>query len=145
MKPPLRADSAAVQSIKERLAKAESERETWRASAMQEKHLEACSRVDALTVELELLEGSEKLMAEYGIVFNGRHYQHRGHRYHRLSDAVSYARLQRPPQAEPPSEAERMQMSAHAITFQDGAYCLGDYRYGRLCDALEYASPTFAR
>ena len=145
MKPPLRADSAAVQSIKERLARAESERETWRASAMQEKHLEACSRVDALTVELELLEGSEKLMAEYGIVFNGRHYQHRGHRYHRLSDAVSYARLQRPPQAEPPSEAERMQMSAHAITFQDGAYCLGDYRYGRLCDALEYASPTFAR
>ena len=142
MKP---ADSAAIQQLKERLAKAESERKTWQASANQEKHLEACSMVDALALELELLEGSEKLMAEYGIVFNGRHYQHRGHRYHRLSDAVSHARLQRPPQAEPPSAAERTQMGAHAITFQDGAYCLGDYRYGRLCDAMDYASPTFAR
>jgi len=145
MQPPLQADSAAIQALKLRLAKADSERETWRASGMQEKHLEACSMVDALTLELELLEQAEELMAEYGIVFNGRHYQHRRHRYHRLSDAVSFARLQRPPQAEPPGESERTQMSAHAITFQDGAYCLGDYRYGRLCDALDYADPTLAR
>lgn len=132
------ADSAA---IKQRLAKAESERETWRASGTQEKYLEACSMVDALALELEQLEQSERLMAEYGIVFNGRHYQHRGHRYHRLADAVSFARLQRPPHAEAPNPSERAQMSAHAITFQDGAYCLGDYRYDRLCDALDYASP----
>ncbi|HYL88063.1 MAG TPA: hypothetical protein VEU32_04775 [Burkholderiales bacterium] len=145
MNTPLHADSAAIQAVKERLAKAESERETWLASKMQEKHLEACSRVDALTLELELLERSEKLMAEYGIVFNGRHYQRDRHRYHRLADAVSFARLQRQPQAEPPSAAERTQMGEYGITFQEGAYCLGDYRYDRLCDALDYASPTLAR
>ena len=144
MKPPLHVDSTAIQALKQRLAKAESERETWRESKMQEKHLEACSMVDALTLELDRLEVSETLMAEHGIVFNGRHYQHRGHRYHRLSDAVSFARLQHPPQADAPSAAERTQMSAHAITFQDGAYCLGDYRYHRLSDALDYADPTLA-
>jgi len=132
MKLPLHADSAAIEEIKKRLAKAESGHETG-------------SSVDALKLELELLERSEALMAQYGIVFNGRHFQHRSHRYHRLADAVSFARLQRPPQAEPPGAEERTQMSAHGVTFQDGAYCLGDYRYDRLCDALEYASPTFAR
>jgi hypothetical protein len=145
MQPTLQADPATIEHVKQRIAKAESERDTWRASAMPEKYLEACSIVDALTAELELLEQSEKLMTEYGIVFNGRHYQHRRHRYHRLSDAVSFARLQRAPQAEPPSAAERMQMSAHAIIFQDGAYCLGEYRYHRLCDALDYGDPTLAR
>lgn len=131
---------AAIAAIKPRLAKAESERETWRAAGTQEKYLESCSMVDALALELEQLEQSKRLMAEHGIVFNGRHYQYRRHRYHRLADAVSFARLQRPPHAvEAPTPSQLTQMGAHAITFQDGVYCLGDYRYARLADALEYA------
>jgi uncharacterized protein involved in type VI secretion and phage assembly len=133
---------ADIAALKGHLVKAEAERETWRASGMQEKYLEACSMADALTLEIERLEQSLRLMAELGIVFNGRHYQHRRHRYHLLADAVSFARLQRPPVAEAPNSSERAQMSAHAITFQDGVYCLGDYRYDRLADALEYAAPV---
>ena len=42
-----------VGTLKDRIAKAESERESWRISGMQEKYLEACSMVDALALQLE--------------------------------------------------------------------------------------------
>ena len=64
MQPPLQADSAAIQTVKQRLAKAESERETWRESKMQEKHLEACSMVDALNLQLDLERTVQRLDAE---------------------------------------------------------------------------------
>ena len=38
-----------------RIAKAESERDTWRVSGMQEKYLEAYSMVEALELQLDLL------------------------------------------------------------------------------------------
>jgi hypothetical protein len=45
-------DIAAMQL---RIAKAESERESWRVSGMQEKYLEAYSMVEALELQLEQL------------------------------------------------------------------------------------------
>jgi hypothetical protein len=181
-----REEIAAVQA---RLTKAESERDAWRTSGMQEKYLEAYSLVEALELQLERLrqEGlrsfakkyepvplstvlpSEppragsiapdapgepaRLMAEFSIAYNGRHYQYDGYRYDYLADAVNYARLQRSmpcgsdgsgpmPSAEvveAPDESQRQLMAALAITLEDGVYHLGAYRYDRLADAVSYA------
>jgi hypothetical protein len=45
-----------IAALAARIAKAEAERDTWRASGMQEKYLEACSMVDALELQLEALQ-----------------------------------------------------------------------------------------
>jgi len=159
----LREEIAALQA---RIAKAESERDTWRTSGIQENYLEAYSRVEALELQLERLrqQGLRSLarnrapdpvsvMAELSIAYDGRHYQYDRYRYDRLADAVSYARLQRsrPPAGEgsasmppaqlvqAPDESERHLMAALAITFRDGVYHLGAYRYDRLGDAVSYA------
>ena len=159
---------AAIAAIKARLATAESGRDTWRLSGMQEKYLESCSMVEALELQLEQIEKAaresvssgdaagppgepERLMAEFGIAFNGRHYQYRTHRYQHLADAVSYAKVQRgylpaipepaapPRKVEVPNESQRKMMDAVGVTFRDGFYRLGDYCYDRLSDALDYA------
>lgn len=52
-----------IAALKERIAKAESERESWRISGMQEKYLEACSLVDALALQLERAAGRSKSQA----------------------------------------------------------------------------------
>jgi hypothetical protein len=44
-----------IAAIQTRIAKAHSERDTWRASGMQEKYLEAYSLVEALELQLERL------------------------------------------------------------------------------------------
>lgn len=44
-----------VVAMRARIAKAESERDTWRTSGMQEKYLEAYSAVEALELQLEAL------------------------------------------------------------------------------------------
>jgi hypothetical protein len=44
-----------IAAIQVRIARAESDRETWRASGMQEKYLEACSMVEALGLQLDLI------------------------------------------------------------------------------------------
>lgn len=109
-----------VAGLKWRLARAESDRDTWRVAGMQENYLGACSMVDALTLQLEELEriaheratpsaaiiapaepaaaspdrrGLE--LAQFSITFHGRQYGYRGYRYDRFADAVSYARLDR--------------------------------------------------
>lgn len=53
-------DIAAMQI---RIAKAESERDSWRVSGMQEKYLEAYSMVEALELQLELLRQAARLGA----------------------------------------------------------------------------------
>jgi hypothetical protein len=158
-----------IAALRNRIAKAESDRDTWRSSGMQEKYLEAYSHVTALELELERLRQQglrgfvkdepaterERLMAQYSITYNGRQYQYDRYRYDGLTDAVDYARLQRgrpvgsdgntdpmaPAQAivEAPDESQRELMAELAITFQDGIYHLGDYRYERLADAANYA------
>jgi hypothetical protein len=107
-----------IADVKARLARAESERDRWRGSGVQEKYLD--SRVEALELQLDGLrqaarrsnatnepllpaaggapgaEGErERLMAELSIAFNGRHYYYDRYRYDRLVDAASYARLHR--------------------------------------------------
>jgi hypothetical protein len=95
----------------------------------------------------------ERLMAEFSIAYNGRHYEYGRYRYERLADAVSYARLRRamgtaaeadgpmplPQPIESPDASQREMMAQFAITFEDGVYRLGSYRYDRLVDAVNYA------
>jgi hypothetical protein len=52
-----------VAVLQQRIAKAEADRETWRASGMQENYLEACSMVDALNVQLDDLERAARRVA----------------------------------------------------------------------------------
>jgi hypothetical protein len=42
-----------IDSIRSRLLEAESERNGWRMAGLQENYIEACSRVEALEVELD--------------------------------------------------------------------------------------------
>jgi hypothetical protein len=158
-----------IAAMQVRIAKAESERDSWRVSGRQEKYLEAYSMVEALELQLERLRQAappvaartdetlpegERLMAEFSIAFNGRHYLYGPYRYDHLADAVNYARLQGAnpssedrigampapeQQVEAPSESQRQLMSTLAITYQDGVYRLGAYRYDRLTDAVDYA------
>jgi hypothetical protein len=46
--------------IQGRIAKAQSDRETWRASGIQEKYLEACSMVEALGLQLDLMRQASR-------------------------------------------------------------------------------------
>lgn len=50
-----------IAAIKGRIAKAESERDSWRVSGMQEKYLEAYSMVEALELQLERLRQAARL------------------------------------------------------------------------------------
>lgn len=154
-----------ITALTDRIAKAESERDSWRSSGKQEKYLEAYAQVEALELQLDRLRQQglgapaaagerERLMAEFSITYNGRHYQYGRYRYDALADAVDYARLQRavpsggdddagpmPPaqDVEAPDESQRQLMAELAITFQDGIYRLGEFRYDRLADAANYA------
>jgi len=49
--------------LKARLAKAEIERDTWRAAHRQENYLEACSMVDALEMQIAEAEGAARAAA----------------------------------------------------------------------------------
>jgi hypothetical protein len=95
----------------------------------------------------------ERLMADFGIAFNGRHYVYDVYRYDNLADAVAYAKLQRSKPSrdaesgsmpsrevvEDPDESQRALMATLGITFQDGVYRLGEFRYDRLANAVDYA------
>jgi hypothetical protein len=50
-----------IAAMRIRIAKAESERDSWRVSGMQEKYLEAYSMVDALELQLERLRQAARL------------------------------------------------------------------------------------
>lgn len=126
-----------IAALQARIARARSERDTWQASGLQEKYLEAYSMVDALELELDRLrqEGLrasarndsavEHLdeLAQSSIAYDGRQYVYDGYRYDREGDA----------------DSQRAEMAELAITFRDGMYHLGPYRYARLADAVNYA------
>jgi hypothetical protein len=44
-----------ISALRARIARAQSDRDTWRTSGLQEKYLEAYSRVEALELDLERL------------------------------------------------------------------------------------------
>jgi hypothetical protein len=52
-----------IAAMQLRIAKAESERDSWRVSGMQEKYLEAYSMVEALELQLDLLRQAARLGA----------------------------------------------------------------------------------
>jgi hypothetical protein len=95
----------------------------------------------------------EKLSAvELGIGFDGRYYRYRDYRYDRLSDAITYAKLESlrsggspsealHPWLEPlrPTEAEGQLMGQFRITFDGRCYIYDGYRYEHCIDAVNYA------
>jgi hypothetical protein len=95
----------------------------------------------------------ERLMSDFGITYNGRHYGYGRYRYGSLADAVNYAKLRRadpcadeetgamPPleQVESPNEQQRGLMAELNISFRDGIYRFEDFRYDLLADAVDYA------
>jgi hypothetical protein len=150
-----------IAELKARLAKAQSERDTWRAAGNQENYLAACSMVDALELQLDALEnttrfplaGQAAIAAELCITYNGRSYGYRGYRYERFAEAVDYARLDRArafadPGADSAAPLERLPvpsmvdldlMRALGIRYADGVFHWREYRYDRLADAVAYA------
>ena len=52
-----------IAAMQVRIAKAESERDSWRVSGMQEKYLEAYSMVEALELQLDRLRQAARLGA----------------------------------------------------------------------------------
>jgi hypothetical protein len=52
-----------IAAMQVRIAKAESERDSWRVSGMQEKYLEAYSMVEALELQLDSLQQAASLGA----------------------------------------------------------------------------------
>lgn len=90
---------ADIEATRKRLADAESMRR-----ALHKKYLQSCSTIYALVQELEHLQksragaqphgaGARRLMAEFGIRFDGKAYWCGGRSYPRLAEAVSYARM----------------------------------------------------
>lgn len=149
--------------MKQRLVRAEGERDAWRAAGMQEKHLEACSLVDALGLQLARI--SEGLLqarardsksardASTDVTYDGSQYAYGAYRYDRLEDALVYAQIARgrgeapdfsavSAPAEPlPGSAELAVMAALGITLDErNGYRCGSYRYERLVDAVAYAT-----
>ena len=140
-----------ITGLKVRLARAESDRTTWRVAGMPENYL-ACSRVDALARQLDQLEGSAKPSAGPCVTYPG-------YRYDRFAEAANYARLDRsrpfadsrgddgaPLERTPaPTGEERALMRTLGITFADGVFHWRHYRYERLDDAVAYARHEQAR
>lgn len=93
-----------------------------------------------------------RLMAEWSIVHQGRHYHYAGYRYERLADAVAYAQLGRARQpsqedfsvfdridSHEPTNADRELMRELSISFQNYAFVFEGFRYDKLSDAANYA------
>ncbi|TAK84763.1 MAG: hypothetical protein EPO20_13035 [Betaproteobacteria bacterium] len=115
-----------VADLQARIAKAESERDTWRTSGMQENYLAAYSRVDALELQLERLR-------QEGLLARSR------------EPAAVCALLRSEPRASPPvgvadAAGERARLMAELFIAYDGRqYQYGSYRYDHLEDAIGYA------
>jgi hypothetical protein len=98
-------------------------------------------------------DDTRRLMAEYSISHEGRHYQFAEYRYERLADAVAYARLVGAPRAEQsdspslmrvdaveaPQAADRQLMLELSISFERGSFVFAGFHYDRLIDAVNYA------
>jgi hypothetical protein len=107
---------------------------------------------DWLQIDIAVDEHA-RLMSEFSIRYDGRHYIFEDYRYDRFADAVSYAQLMRAraqPQQEPhqskydkiiesPDGLDRRLMKTLHISFSAGVYEFRGYRYDRLVDAVNYA------
>jgi hypothetical protein len=115
-----------VAALQARIAKAESERDTWRTSGMQENYLAAYSRVDALELQLERLR-------QEGLLARSR------------EPAAVCALLRSEPRASAAAvvadaAGERARLMAELFIAYDGRqYQYRSYRYDHLEDAINYA------
>ena len=150
-----------ITELKARLARAESERDTWRAAGRQEHYLEAYSMVEALAMQLEELERTARFAAAaqapsvasaspgaspdtqarqaagLGITYNGRSYGYRGYHYDRFALAVHYARLDRARASADPGAEDAAPLER--VPRPSGVFHWVKYRYDRLADAIAYA------
>ena len=113
-------EQSSLIEINARLAKANSDCETWLAARSPEKYLEACANAEALELErativkdasrkaqneafigdaelsrLDVSSDRAKLMSVLSIAFDGCRYYYGPYRYDKLESAVNYAKLQR--------------------------------------------------
>ena len=151
-----------ITEMQQRRLRAEGDRDAWRAAGMQEKHLEACSLVDALELQLaRLSDGLRQAQArdskiardeQADITYDGRQYRYGSYRYDRREDALAYARIARargevpassgasPLEYQSPGPADTALMAELGIKLDErGGYRFGIYRYDRLADALNSA------
>ena len=116
-----------IAAMRSRLAKAEHDRDTFLAAGMPERHLEACSMVDALELQLQRQYGAalaakrenDGMLADFRIA-------------ERIANNAGRA------MAELPRHRERL-MLAFDIGFDGRQYVYDRYRYDRLADAVNYA------
>lgn len=116
----LRDEIAALQA---RIAKAQSERDGWRGSGMQEKYLEAYSTVEALELELDALR-------QEGLRAFAREPSQSGAGPPSPGLAADHAGT--------PGERERL-MAELSIAYDGRQYRYDRYLYDRLEDAVNYA------
>jgi hypothetical protein len=109
-------------------------------------------QTEAASVRSESSERA-RLMSEFSIQYDGRHYRYCGYRYDRLEDAVDYARLMRARHSpvddvqsfvsdgkvEIPDASDRQVMARLSISFKTGVYEFEGFHYDRLADAVSYA------
>ena len=150
-----------ITELKARLARAESERDTWRAAGRQEHYLEAYSMVEALAMQLEELERTARFAAAaqapsvasaspgaspdtqarqaagLGITYNGRSYGYGGYRYDRFAQAVHYARLDRARAFADPGTKDAAPLER--VPRPSGVFHWVKYRCDRLADAIAAA------
>ena len=114
-----------ITALQARIAKAQSARDTWQGSGMQEKYLEAYSLVEALEVQLERLR-QEGLRT-----------------FAKNRASVGALLTPRPPSgsaADAPGEPEPV-IAEFSLAFSGQQYEYDGYRYDCLADALNYANP----
>jgi hypothetical protein len=143
-----------ITELKARLARAESERDTWRAAGRQEHYLEAYSMVEALALQLEELERTARPSvstaspaaspdkqardaAAFGITYNGRSYGYGGYHYDRFAQAVHYARLDRTRAFAYPGAQDAAPLEG--VPRPSGVFHWVKYRYDRLADVIASA------
>jgi hypothetical protein len=122
-----------IAAIRSRLAKAEHDRDTFLAAGMSERHLEACSMVEALELQLQrqydaslhAKRENEGMLADFRIA-------------ERIANNAGRD------MADLPEHRERL-MLAFDITFDGRKYVYGPYRYDRLADAVNFARLQLSR
>ena len=116
-----------IAAIQIRIAKAELDRDRFVAAGMSERHLEACSMVEALELQLKCL---------YQAASNARRENDRMLANFRIAERT--ASNEGRDMADRPDHRERL-MLAFDIAFDGRQYVYGSYRYDRLADAVNYA------
>jgi hypothetical protein len=122
-----------IPAIRSRLAKAEQDRDTFLAAGMSERHLEACSMVDALELQLQ---------RQYDAALHAKRENEGMLADFRIAERI--ANNAGRDMADLPEHRERL-MLAFEITFDGRQYVYGPYRYDRLADAVNYARLQLSR